>query len=148
MFGPPGTLYVYFTYGMHFCMNVVCGPSGTAMAVLLRAGEVVEGARMMRARRPVSSKITDLCAGPARLAQALAVDRTFDGCDLCDARSRIRLERDGVPPPVEPLVGRRIGLGSRAGRSREYAWRFAVPGSQSLSRRFDGEDGRQIPPER
>ena len=89
MFGPPGHSYVYFTYGMHFCVNLVCLPAGTAEAVLLRAGAVVEGVAVARRRRlatrgaPPTSR-----AGPARLCQALAIDRAQDGADVCAASSR------------------------------------------------------------
>ncbi len=81
MFGPPGRLYVYFTYGMHYCCNVVCGPAGTPSAVLLRAGEVVEGTEAARARRG-SAIDRDLARGPARLCQALAISREQNGVEL------------------------------------------------------------------
>src|SRR3954452_17851946 len=81
MFGPAGRLYVYFTYGMHHCCNVVVGTPGTASAVLLRAGEVVEGLELARSRR-VRSSDRDLARGPARLCQALAIDRSHNGADL------------------------------------------------------------------
>src|SRR3954452_23661110 len=90
MFGPPGHAYVYFTYGMHFCMNVSCGPDGDASAVLLRAGEVVEGVDIARARRPgVSGRA--LARGPARLTRPLAVARRHNGLDLTAAASPLLL---------------------------------------------------------
>lgn len=89
MFGPPGHAYVYFTYGMHFCVNLVCLPAGTAAAVLLRAGEVVAGEELARRRRSAASP-RDLARGPARLCRALGIDRTLDGADVCDPGSALR----------------------------------------------------------
>jgi DNA-3-methyladenine glycosylase len=117
MYGPPGTLYVYFTYGMHHCMNVVCGVEGRPVAVLLRAAEPLEGIDAMRANRlaspraPRSLRDTRLCAGPARLCQALAVDRALDGEDLTKSR-RVWLE-PAPAPPARGDVARspRIGVG-------------------------------------
>jgi DNA-3-methyladenine glycosylase len=110
MFGPPGHAYVYFTYGMHFCVNLVCSPEGTASAVLLRAGRVVQGTELATARRtrgravkgaagggPAGSGVAvriadrDLARGPARLCQALGIDRALDGADVCDPRSPLRV---------------------------------------------------------
>jgi DNA-3-methyladenine glycosylase len=127
MFGPPGHLYVYFTYGMHHCMNVVTGKDGAGSAVLLRAAEPIRGLDAMRHRRGV--EVPDrLLAGPARLTQALDVDRTLNGVDLVAgpdlvvARGR-PVERDRV------VVGRRVGI--RVGLDRP--WRFAVRGSRFVS---------------
>jgi DNA-3-methyladenine glycosylase len=136
MFGPPGTLYVYFTYGMHYCANVVCGQPGEAGAVLLRAATVVDGLDAMTARRPTSRGPDQLCAGPARLCTALGITRLDDGADLCDPAAAIRLEHDGVPPPVAPLVGTRIGIGRRAGAAAGFPWRYGIGGSRALSRPF------------
>ncbi len=83
MFGAPGHVYVYFTYGMWFCMNLVCGPEGRASAVLLRAGEIVEGAELARTRRLAARNDKELAKGPARLATALDVDRSLNGTDAC-----------------------------------------------------------------
>jgi DNA-3-methyladenine glycosylase len=130
MFGPPGHLYVYFTYGMHWCANVVCQPDGTAGAVLLRGLAPLEGLEVMRARRPLARKERELCAGPARLTQALGLDKAFDGNDLCSGP--VRILDDGTPPPAEPGNSRRIGLS--AGRGDEHAWRWFVPGDQNVSR--------------
>ena len=91
MFGPPGHAYVYFTYGMHWCLNVVAHPPGEAGAVLIRAGEVIEGAATARSRRPTSRTERDLARGPARLAAALGVTRDQDGIDLLSPQSPLRL---------------------------------------------------------
>jgi len=139
MFGPAGHLYVYFTYGMHFCANVVCSEEGVASAVLLRALDPVAGLEEMRAARPKSTDVK-LCAGPARLTQALGIGRSFDGADLLDGGA-LRLERDEVAPPADPLVGVRIGLSERAGPSISWPWRFGVPGSPALSRPFPHVEG-------
>jgi DNA-3-methyladenine glycosylase len=114
MYGPAGHAYVYFTYGMHFCVNVVCMPPGTASAVLLRAGEVIAGEELARARRGPASTPRDLARGPARLCQALGIDRRLDGADLCDEASPLRLRKallapggqsssiGGLPAPQSP----------------------------------------------
>jgi DNA-3-methyladenine glycosylase len=130
MFGTPGLLYVYFSYGNHWCMNAVCGPGERAHAVLLRAAAPVDGIDVMRARRPKARRDRDLCAGPGRLGQAFAVDRSFDGNDLL--RGRIRIVDDGVAPPSRPAVSTRIGLGR--GKGEEFPWRFCVAGDPNLSR--------------
>ena len=127
MFGPAGFLYVYFTYGMHWCANVVTGPDGKASAVLLRAGEVVDGLELARARRPRASD-RDLCRGPARLAKALALDGSSLGADLLDAESPVRLlPRKGPRPVVAtgPRVGITVGT--------DTPWRFWVDGDPTVS---------------
>ena len=172
MFGPPGHAYVYFTYGMHFCVNVVCSGEGSVSAVLLRAGAVIEGADLARARRsnrrpgpgrnqetspPASPRQAplawrDLARGPARLCQALDIDRSLDGADVCVASSPLRLrparldanaggrtaarsetgltQRDG---PVE--TPRKIASGPRVGVSMaaEVPWRFWLVGDPTVS---------------
>ena len=143
MFGPPGHLYVYFTYGMHYCANVVCLGEGTAGAVLLRALAPVAGLDEMRAARATWQRngastptIPDagLLAGPARLCQAFGIDRSFDGTDLADKRSAIVLVDDGLAPPLRPGTGPRVGLGVRVGAAAELPWRFWVPGDPSVSK--------------
>ena len=133
MFGPPGHLYVYFTYGMHFCSNVVCGDEGTATAVLLRALTPLRGLDVMQARRVKSRREADLCSGPGRLCQALGLGRDHDGADLVRADRGVTIVDDGVRPPDEPGVTTRIGL--RPGQGDDRPWRFLVPGAVGLSRR-------------
>ncbi|MGH8982515.1 MAG: DNA-3-methyladenine glycosylase [Acidimicrobiia bacterium] len=130
MFGPPGRLYVYFTYGMHWCVNVVCGTAGWASAVLLRGGAPVDGLDAIRARRPAARRERELCSGPARLAQALGLGREHDGADL--VRGEIRVLDDGTPPPAAPGVSVRIGLGT--GRGEDHLWRWYVVGDPNVSR--------------
>jgi DNA-3-methyladenine glycosylase len=153
MFGPPGFLYVYFTYGMHYCMNVVVGPEGRPSAVLLRAGEIIEGLDLARARRgrPDTQKVVfnqaragvragsvvkrpngnpdrDLARGPARLCVALGIGRDGNGADLLAKDSPIQL----LPGPGfdgEPSTGPRVGLREAA----DWAWRFWIPGDPSVS---------------
>ena len=131
MFGPPGRLYVYFTYGMHYCSNVVCGEDGEGVAVLLRAAAPLAGLEAMRAARPAARRDRDLCAGPGRLCQAFGLDRSHDGADLVTADMGVVLEDDGVPPPARPGVSVRIGLSAGA----DLPWRWYVPGDPNLSRR-------------
>ena len=129
MFGPPGHSYVYFTYGMHFCVNLVCLPAGTAEAVLLRAGAVVEGVAVARRRRLTSRRPADLARGPALLCQALAVDRAQDGADVCAAGSALRIRARGDEPPREVLTGPRVGVSAGA----EVPWRFWIGGDPTVS---------------
>jgi len=146
MFGPGGHLYVYFTYGMHWCANVVTGTEGVCSAVLLRAGEPLEGLEAMRARRPAARRDRELCSGPARLAQALGLTREHDGADL--VLGPIHLVDDGMPPPREPGNSVRVGLGP--GRGDEHPWRWFVPGNEHVSRVRVGAPtdapGRRRPP--
>ena len=133
MFGPPGHLYVYFTYGMHFCANVVCGDDGEAMAVLLRGLTPLAGLEQMRALRPRARTDADLCSGPGKLCQALGIGRGFDGADLVTGDRGVTIVDDGVPPPLEAGASTRIGLSAGAGD--DLPWRFYVPGAVGLSRR-------------
>jgi DNA-3-methyladenine glycosylase len=132
MFGPPGHAYVYFTYGMHFCVNLVCLPEGTAEAVLLRAGAVIDGVTLARNRRPAARRDTDLARGPARLCQALAIDRGLDGADGCDPGSPLRIL--AAPPGGAPTAGQ-VRCGPRVGVSvaAEVAWRFWIDGDPTVS---------------
>jgi DNA-3-methyladenine glycosylase len=130
MFGPPGRLYVYFTYGMHWCANAVCGEEGEGVAVLLRAAEPVAGIEVMRGRRPKARRDHDLLAGPARLCQAFDLTGTEDGADLVTASHGVTIADDGTPPPDEPAVSPRIGLSVGV----EHPWRWCNPTSRHLSK--------------
>ncbi|MFI7063551.1 DNA-3-methyladenine glycosylase [Kribbella sp. NPDC050124] len=146
MFGPPGFLYVYFTYGMHFCMNVSASPDGQPSAILLRAGEIVEGADLARARRlpgtPAANGVLpgaarkrvngnpdrDLARGPARMCVALAIGRDDNGADLLSRTSHVQL----LPGPGfegEPSTGPRVGLREAA----DWPWRFWIPDDPTVS---------------
>jgi DNA-3-methyladenine glycosylase len=141
MFGPPGRAYVYLVYGMHHCLNVVCGPEGQAAAVLIRAAEPVEGVeRMRRARDGTDCSDARLAAGPARLCRALEIDRSFDGLDLLtDARLRL-----AASPGAGLRAGERIASAPRVGVTyagpywAERPWRFGLAGHPSLSRPLPG----------
>ena len=145
MFGPPGRLYVYFTYGMHHCANVVCGEEGVCSAVLLRALSPLAGEDVMRRARSAASRrrstkpfrSVDLCSGPARLCQAFGLDRRDDGADLvpvstllASGRLPILIADDGTPPPDRPGRSGRIGVSRAANR----LWRFYVAGDANVSR--------------
>jgi DNA-3-methyladenine glycosylase len=135
MFGPPAYLYVYFTYGMHWCANVVTGPAGEASALLIRALAPLRGLEEMRRLRPAARRDRDLCNGPAKLCQALGITGADNRTDLL-ARSGqpgpgvVRLLDDGTPPPKRPAQGKRIGIRV----ATEEPWRFWVAGEESVSR--------------
>jgi DNA-3-methyladenine glycosylase len=140
MFGPPGHAYVYFTYGMYFCVNLVClgarGPAGQegASAVLLRAGAIVAGEELARARRTRSSAVIssrDLARGPARLCLALGIDRALDGADACVPSSSLRVGTGAEPAArsVKIATGPRVGVSSAA----EIPWRFWLEGDPTVS---------------
>ena len=124
MFGPSGVLYVYFTYGMHHCANVVGGPEDRASAVLLRAGEVVDGLETARDRRRGGDR--DLARGPARLCQALGIDLSHDGTDLSDGDLTLVL---ADRPATGVSTGPRVGLRQAA----ERPWRFWLAGEPTVS---------------
>jgi DNA-3-methyladenine glycosylase len=172
MFGPPGYAYVYFTYGMHFCVNLVCMPEGTASAVLLRAGRVVEGADLATARRKAPGpQGRDLARGPARLCQALGIAREQNGADVCNPGSPLRvrwpdLAEPGLPgvpatgtgaadgavaagPGPAQLAGAAISSGPRVGvrAAGERPWRFWITGDPTVSvyRPYAPRRGRQKP---
>ena len=145
MFGPPGYAYVYFTYGMHFCVNVVCLPTGTANAVLLRAGRVIAGEDLARRRRTTRRlapqeqaplrvlPARELARGPARLCQALAIDRAQNGLDFCDPAAPLRLSGNARAVPsgaaLAVSVGPRVGVSTAA----DTSWRFWVTDEPTVS---------------
>lgn len=131
MFGAPGLLYVYFTYGMHWCCNPVCGEEGEGVAVLLRALAPLTRLAAMRAARPGCRSDRDLCRGPARLCQAMGIGRAQDGIDLVDGAGGFSIVDDGVPPPAAPVATARVGIS----RAVEQPWRWYVPGDPHVSRR-------------
>jgi DNA-3-methyladenine glycosylase len=128
MFGPAGHGYVYFTYGMHHCLNVTCGPTGQAAAVLLRAATVVEGGEVVRARRPTLPG-RDLARGPGRLCRALDIDRSLDGVDLCDPSGPLWLAAGEAVPAAAVACGPRVGISQAADRP----WRFWIDGEPTVS---------------
>jgi DNA-3-methyladenine glycosylase len=133
MFGEPGHAYVYFTYGMHFCVNLVCRPEGTASAVLLRAGRVTDGVPLATARRPAARSGNELARGPARLCQALGIDRRLDGADVCSPGSPLRIRPAPRPGPGQPVPG--VSRGPRVGISAaaDRPWRFWLTGDPTVS---------------
>lgn len=139
MFGPAGHMYVYFTYGMHWCANAVCGVEGEAQAVLIRAlaplsglEEMRRGRQRGRPDRPLVAAVSDrhLTSGPARLCQAFGITGEDDGADLVRGDRGLRIADDGVPPPHRPGVSGRVGLS----RAAELPWRFYVPGDTHVTR--------------
>ena len=130
MFGPPGLLYVYLSYGVHWCANAVCGDEGVGVAVLLRALAPVSGVEEMRADRVAVRRDRDLCSGPGRLCQALGITRAHDGADLVRADRGVRIADDGTPPPDAPVNTRRVGLTAGA----DLPWRWYVAGDPNVSR--------------
>jgi DNA-3-methyladenine glycosylase len=148
MFGPPGHVYVYFTYGMHFCANLVCDPPGRASAVLLRAGQVIEGADLAASRRDhgrngrarANGRLTsqaDLARGPARLCEALGIDRAADGADACEPSGPVGISPAAAFDQVaadsaaaaQIMAGPRVGISQAADRP----WRYWIAGDRHVS---------------
>ena len=130
MFGPPGHLYVYFSYGVHWCANVVCGEDGQGAAVLLRAAAPVAGLDEMREARPTARKDTDLLRGPGNLCRALGIAKEHYGADLVESDMGIDLRDDGTASD-DYVTGRRIGIT----KATELPWRFYLPNEPSVSGR-------------
>lgn len=130
MFGPPGHMYVYFTYGMHWCCNTVCGDDGEGAGVLIRALEPLVGIERMREARPRARKDRELCSGPARLTQALGITGAQNGIDLVGAREGYTVLDDGMPAPENVPGSARIGI--REGT--DLLWRWYIAGNPHVSR--------------
>ena len=136
MFEAGGCVYVYFTYGMHHCLNIVTGPAGISRAVLLRGGEVVDGIALARERRPAARTDRDLARGPARLCSALGLDRSDDGAWLGGPGSRISLtlpEAWQVPDAERIRRGPRTGVAGPGGDGEAFPWRFWLHDEPTVS---------------
>ena len=136
MFEAGGIIYVYFTYGMHHCVNVVTGPEGLSRAVLMRGGEVVAGVELARRRRPAARNDRDLARGPARLCAALGLDRSDDGTALGGPGSRVSLAlpEPGLNPEAARIrTGPRTGVAGPGGDGEAYPWRFWLEGEPTVS---------------
>jgi DNA-3-methyladenine glycosylase len=131
MFGEAGHMYVYFTYGMHWCANAVCGQIGEGVGVLIRALEPVDGIERMRASRPSAKRDKDLCSGPAKLAQALSITGANDGADLVLGDQGFKILDDGMAAPRVATASPRIGIS----KGVEHPWRWHVEGNPHVSRR-------------
>lgn len=127
MFGPAGRLYVYFTYGMHYCCNIVTGPEGYGSAVLLRAVEPLSGGPALAVNRPGRSSV-ELTNGPAKLCQALGIDKSYNGHDLCAPPVRLVVRPELEPQAV--TVSTRIGIS----QARDVPWRFYITGNPYVSK--------------
>jgi DNA-3-methyladenine glycosylase len=130
MFGPPGHMYVYFTYGMHWCCNTVCGDEGEGSGVLIRALEPLTGLDRMRAARPRAKRDRDLCSGPGRLTQAMGITGEQNGIDLIGGHDGFAVIDDDVAPPANVAGSARIGIT----RGTDLLWRWAVPGNPYVSK--------------
>lgn len=129
MYGPPGRSYVYFSYGMHWCLNLVCEGEGRASAVLLRAGEVLEGVDAVRARRGPRPPDRRLASGPANLAVALGVDGAWDGLSVVARGSALRVLEGAPVGDADVVAGPRVGITRAVGTP----WRFHVADNPCVS---------------
>ena len=132
MWGPPGRAYLYFCYGMHWMLNVVTGPEGQPSAVLIRGAEVLTGLPTVLGRRGAAKATPQLCAGPGKVAQALGLDKTFDGHDLLRPGG---LELRPGTPPDRILAGPRLGIGFATPEDQHRPWRFADGDSRAVLQR-------------
>lgn len=123
MFGEGGHLYVYFSYGMHWCANAVCGKAGEGVGVLIRALQPLDGLDAMRLARPKARDDANLCNGPGKLTQALGLDKRYDGADLVSGNYGVCIVSDGTRPPSHPLATPRIGIS----KAKDELWRWVVP---------------------
>lgn len=149
MFGPPGHLYVYFSYGMHFSANLVCRPEGLSSGCLLRAGEIVQGVELARTRRPTAKSDVELAQGPARLAKAMGFAREHNGIPALAGEVSVTLPAQGS---TAVRSGPRVGI-SGPGGTAAYPWRFWLDGEPTVSKfrpgavrspRLPGPDARKI----
>jgi DNA-3-methyladenine glycosylase len=140
MFGPAGRAYVYLVYGLHHCLNVVCGADGEAAAVLVRAVQPIAGVERMRKARSAAGSDARVAAGPARLCKALGIDRSLDGLDLLsDARLRLAAPGSGqarLEPGEQVVAGPRVGVAYAGPEWAMRPWRFGIAGHAALSRPF------------
>ena len=123
MFGEGGHLYVYFSYGMHWCANAVCGKQGEGVGVLIRALQPLDGIDAMRQARPKARDDRNLCNGPGKLTQALGLDKRHDGADLVSGADGVGIFSDGLKPPKHPLATPRVGIS----KARDELWRWLLP---------------------
>jgi len=130
MFGPPGRLYVYRSYGIHWCANVVCGDARIAAAVLIRAIEPIEGLEQIWKNRPKAKKLTDLGSGPGKVCAALGIEGTHNGVDLLQGSSPVSLDCSTAPSSVSVVRGRRVGIS----KAKHRCWRFAIAECPHVSR--------------
>ncbi len=132
MYGRPGRAYIYFTYGMHWCLNAVCGPEGFPAAVLIRAIYPVEGKKVIAARRE-GVKPADWCSGPARLCKALAIDKALNGASLCEDESPLWIEEGTPLVETNIKITPRIGIHNTPEPWRSKPWRFVVHSMENIS---------------
>lgn len=125
MYGPPGRAYVYFTYGMHWMLNCVCGPAGFPSATLVRAIVPLEGLELIAARRDGRPE-AEWCNGPAKLTQALSIDRSFNGANLCEPGDNLWIEAGEPIPDDRVVIGPRVGINGVPEPWLSKPWRFRI----------------------